>query len=259
MNDIIYIINIEQKDKPGRIDGYKYSIESWNRWAEHNNAQVVVLDQYINPDARANWHKFYIFDLLEDSGIEYDQILIVDADTFVHPECPNFFKISDRKYCGVHNRGSYDWLIRSIEAYDKFVFKTKFEDINKYINTGFQIVNKDHRPFFSAVLEFYESNKKLLTWVQDNYKVGTDQTPINFLLQIYNVDLKILPYEYNMQDMARNESLSLLNDGTPLFTKFGWIYHFNAIPNNVNGNLTKQWLKECYTYFYGKEIIHEIF
>ena len=47
------------------------------------------------------FQRYYIFDILNDNGIDYNQILMVDADTIVHPECPDFFKETEDKYCGV--------------------------------------------------------------------------------------------------------------------------------------------------------------
>ena len=41
--------------------------------------------------------------LLDANDIDYDQVLIVDADTIVHPDCPNFFEQTDRKFCAVMN------------------------------------------------------------------------------------------------------------------------------------------------------------
>ena len=52
-----------------------------------------------------------------------------------------------------------------------------------------------------------------------------------------------------MQDLKRFELLG--ND--LLFTKFGWVYHFNAIPNNVDSQLTIQWMKKTYEHFYGNK------
>ena len=40
----------------------------------------------------------------------------------------------------------------------------------------------------------------------------------------HNIDLKILPYEYNMQDMHRFEVLGQ----DLLHTRHGWVYHFNG-------------------------------
>ena len=50
-----------------------------------------------------------------------------------------------------------------------------------------------------------------------------------------------------MQDMVRKE---ILHDDM-LFTKIGWVYHYNAIPNNVDSQLTTYWMKKTYEYFYG--------
>ena len=49
-----------------------------------------------------------------------------------------------------------------------------------------------------------------------------------------NIDLKLLPYEFNMNDMNRKEILA----DDMLFTKCGWIYQYNAIPNNKENRLT---------------------
>ena len=82
--------------------------------------------------------------------------------------------------------------------------------------------------------------------MQETYHVGTDQPVINFFLNINNIDYKILPYEYNMQDMARKEIL----DNELTFTKIGWVYHFNAIPNNHNAEQTMYWMKKTYKELY---------
>ena len=59
-----------------------------------------------------------------------------------------------------------------------------------------------------------------------------------------NIDYKFLPYEFNMQDMPRKELLD--NDLT--FTKVGWVYHFNAIPQQFG--LPEQWMEKTYKELY---------
>ena len=54
-----------------------------------------------------------------------------------------------------------------------------------------------------------------------------------------------------MQDMNRKEILG----EDMLFTKCGWVYHYNAIPNNVDSELTVYWMKKTYEYLYGKKVI----
>ena len=51
-----------------------------------------------------------------------------------------------------------------------------------------------------------------------------------------------------MNDMNRKEILA----EDLLFTKVGWIYQFNCIPNNIDNKLTDYWMKKAYNYFYGE-------
>ena len=44
--------------------------------------------------------------------------------------------------------------------------------------------------------------------MQDKFLTGTEQTPLNFMLDIENIDVKHLPYEFNMNDMNRKEVLA---------------------------------------------------
>ena len=76
---------------------------------------------------------------------------MVDADTIVHPDCPNFFEETENKYCLVHDDGSYDWVLRGMEHYKKRVYDKENYGLNywEYGNSGFQIVNKKHRDFFN--------------------------------------------------------------------------------------------------------------
>ena len=227
---------------------YQYSIKSWERWCEKNDCELFVLTDLLLPKEQMNicWQRYYLFDILEANDIQYDQILSVDADTIVHPDCPNFFEMTDRKMCGVHNEGSYDWIIRSIENYGKYFFNGHIMDFWKYIDCGFVIVNDTHRDFFKQVIDFYNENAELLRKVEKEWHAGTDQTPVNFLIEDKGVDFKWLPYEYNMCDMVRKE---ILGDDM-MFTDWGWIYQYNSIPNNKEDKLTLHWMKKTYEHLY---------
>ena len=108
------------------------------------------------------------------------------------------------------------------------------------------ILNKDHKKLYTDIIDFYNENKESIVEAQNTFGVGTDQPIINFFLQKQNIDLKLLSYKFNMQDMALKE---ILTDDL-LFTKLGWIYHFNAIPNNHDSSLTLHWMKKTYEELY---------
>ena len=227
---------------------YKYSINSWKKWADKNNAEVFILKDALlpNKDMGICWQRYYLFDILEANEIDYDQILMVDADTIVHPDCPNFFKMTDNKFTGVHCDASYDWVIRSLENYSKYAFEGFMSKFYNYIDCGFMVVNKNHKQFFKKIVEFYHNNKEILKEIETKLHVGTDQTPVNILIEKEKIDLKLLPYEYNMVDMVRKEILG----EDLLFTKIGWIYQFNCIPNNEENKATYYWMKKTYEHLY---------
>ena len=253
MKNIVFTMDIDLAGE-GRYAStrrlpYQYSIKSWERWCEKNDCELFVLTDLLLPKEQMNicWQRYYLFDILEANDIQYDQILSVDADTIVHPDCPNFFEMTDRKMCGVHNEGSYDWIIRSIENYGKYFFNGHVMDFWKYIDCGFVIINETHRDFFKQVIDFYNQNAELLRQVEKEWHAGTDQTPVNFLIEDKGVDFKWLPYEFNMCDMVRKE---ILGDDM-MFTDWGWIYQYNSIPNNKEDRLTLHWMKKTYEHLYG--------
>ena len=252
MKNIVFMMDIdlagEGRYASSRRLPYKYSIKSWEKWCEKNNCELFVLTDLLLPKEQMAicWQRYYLFDILEANDIKYDQILMVDADTIVHPDCPNFFEMTDRKMCGVHNEGSYDWIIRSIENYGKYFFNGHILDFWKYIDCGFVIINEKHKQFFKEVTDFHNQNAKMLSEVEKKWHDGTDQTPVNFLIEERGVDFKWLPYEFNMCDMFRKE---LLNDDMT-FTKWRWVYQYNSIPNNKEDKLTYYWMKKTYEYLY---------
>lgn len=248
MDNIVYIINIATDKKPGRTVPYKFGIESWNRYCEKNNAKLVVLDQPILPyeQLRPNWHKVFIFDLLEQSNFDVNKLMIVDADTIVHPDSPNFFEIDENKFCVVNNIGSYDWMFRSIENYKKHIFNDFNFDVSKYFNSGVLILNKSHKNFLDKVKKYYFENRDRLVQMQETFFTGTDQPVLNFMCQTEGIDMKFLPYEYNMQDLHRREALT---ESMP-YLDWGHIFHFNAIPNNGDNSKTIYWMEKTFKKLY---------
>lgn len=249
--NIVFIMDIDLQGQgrwaSTRRAPYQYSIKSWQQWCKKNDAELFILSDCLldHTEMGICWQRYYLFDILDSNEIEYDQILMVDADTIVHPDCPNVFNLTERKLVGVHNDGSYDWVLRSMENYSHYVFNGFMSKWWNYIDCGFIIVNETHKPFFTTITDFYWANKHLLKQVE-SFHVGTDQTPFNILVEREGIELKLLPYEFNMIDLNRKE---LLQENLP-FTKIGHIYQFNGIPNNQNDSLTMYWMKKTYEHLY---------
>ena len=229
--NIVFIVNLPEEKKQGRNIPYENSIASWSHWCNKNNCELFELNTRIYPEEfmNANWHKLFVFQLLEANDIDYDQILIADADTIIHPDAPNIFAMSENKFCAVHNYGSYDWVCRSIENYKKHLFPDIDVPLFEYFNSGIIICNKLHKNFYQTIIDFYLENQEKIIILQSKYAVGTDQPVLNFFVQKEKIKYKQLPYEWNMQDMRRFE---VLTDDLK-FIDIGWIYHFNSMPDDM--------------------------
>ena len=226
---------------------YEISIESWKRWCHRNDVQMFLLEEPLvsMDEMHIIWQRYFMFDIFDSNEIEYDQTLLVDADTIVKPDCPNFFNETEHKYCLVHDDGSYDWILRGMEHYSKYVYDGAWFDFWKYGNSGFQIVNNTHREFFNYMREFYLENSNIIREIQDTYGIGTDQTPLNYNLNLKNIPVKLLSYKYNMTCMLKKEILA----DDMLFTKLGWVYHFNGLPDKEK--TVPYWMKKTFRYLYG--------
>jgi len=238
VKNVVFIVNLPENKKQGRNTPYHHSIKSWQKWCDKNDHLLFVLDQRIHEEEymNANWHKVYVFDLLDANEIDYDQVLIADADTIINPNAPNVFNLTDNKFCAVHGFGSYDWECRSIENYKKYLFPDIDVDLFDYFNSGMIICNKSHKDFYSKVIQFYHNNKESIIKMQETFSVGTDQPVLNFLVKQENIDYKQLGYEWNMQDLRRYELL----DEDLTFTKIGWVYHFNGIDDNIRNYIMEK-------------------
>lgn len=246
------MMNVDLEDKgrfaSSRTNPYKYSIESWRKWSDKNNCELFVLtDELVDHNFMGIcWQRWYIFDLLEANNIEYNQILSIDADTIVHPDCPNFFEMTDNKFTVCHFDGSWDWVLRSIENYSKHIFGGMKFRMDKYFDSGFWIVNEQHKDFAKSVTDLYNEKASMFRELEKLH-TGTEQTPLNFMTKVEDLDMTYLPYEFNMNDMPRREILT----EDLFFTKCGWVYQYNALPNNKNNELTDYWMKKTYEHFYG--------
>ena len=241
--NVVFMITANSENKKE----YQYSVSSWKYFCEKNDAQLILLDKTIIDQSKMHiiFQRYYLFDMLENSDVDYDQVLMVDADTIVHPACPNFFDMTDDKYCMVHDDGSYDWILRGMEHYKKYLFKDEWFDFWEYGNGGFQIVNKNHKEFFKEMIKLYFENKELIDSLVDKFGIGRDQTILNFMLKRHNIDVKLLPYEYNMTCMPKKE---IIGDDM-LHTRIGHVMHFNGLPDKEKS--VPVWMEATWRHLYG--------
>ena len=251
--NIVFIPNIDLGNN--RSTPYHYSVKSWKKWCDKNECELI---EWKDPIMDSNtfpiiMQREWVFDIIEYNDIDYDQVLIVDADTIVHPDCPNFFKETNHNYSAVVNNGCYEWVTRSIREWGKAMFPN--EPLVKpynYFNTGFVIVNKKHKSFFNEIKELYLNRGDEIKHYRDTIKASTGQTMVNFMLQKNNIEVTKLSEGYNLQDLFRKNLLHIPNHSwfsdDLHFLDAGWVYHFNAIPQNDRH--VSYWMERTYKHLY---------
>ena len=83
--NIVFIPWIKDDSRATRSLPYKYSIASWRKWCEKNDCDLVIMDEPICPvsEMKITWQRYYVLDILDSNEIDYNQVLIVDADTIL--------------------------------------------------------------------------------------------------------------------------------------------------------------------------------
>ena len=265
MKNIVFIPYIKRNaafgdsgvSKPRWDTGYDYGIASWKNWCNNNNCELIIMDELMVPESEAliTWQRWNALEILDHSGVEYDQVLIVDADSIIHPLCPNFFELTGHKFTSQLTDGCYEWVNRAIQSYSKEFFnKRSCLKPYEFFQAGFVIVNKTHKEFFKKVFDFYWKNKDAIIHSYDTIRTGSDIALLNCLRKEYDVELNILPKEYSIMDLTRKNLLyyhpsQWWEDSLQNLFDSGWIYQFTSIPGN-NPRDRKYWMKRIYKELY---------
>ncbi len=250
--NIVFIPNIDLGN--GRNNPYHYSIKSWQKWCDKNNVKLIEWkDPIIDPSHfKVTLQRWWVLDILENNNIDYDQVLMVDADTIIHPNCPNFFNETNNKFSAILNNGCYEWTCRSIREWRKLFPDQPNVPVWKYINGGFVIGNKSTKYIYDEIKNFYLNNINTINDLTTQIKAGTDQTIINYIIQKNKFDINYLPECYNLQDLFRKNLLHIPGNSwfsdELHFINAGWIYHFNAIPQNPRH--VDYWMERTYNHLY---------
>ena len=252
--NIVFIPNINLNN--GRNNPYHYSISSWKKWAkQYDDIDIIEwVDPIMDPSTfKVTLQRYWVHDILKHNDIKYNQVLMVDADTIIHPKCPNFFKETYNKMGVVLCNGCYEWVTRSIGQWGEALFPNEPKVKTwKYFNGGFQITSKKHIPFYKKVQKYYTLNINKINTLGKQIKAGTDQTIINYLVQQNNIDVTYMSEAYNLQDLFRKNLLHIPKHSwfpdELRFLEAGWVYHFNAIPQNDRH--VSYWMERTYNELY---------
>jgi len=242
------------QDEASKYDHQKYfeaSKECWQSYCKKHNIDFIVVDKKLPNVKFCVWHKEFVFDFIGD---KYEKIALVDFDTLVHWDAPNFFDLYNDEFCGVLENESLFWIQNSLNAFrDNFAELRNVEiTLSEYINGGVLFFHKSHKNFFEKLKAFYIQNKPSF----DNWNVpntGKEQTILNLYLKKENITKKYLDFRFNTMRLTKNDWLhhnwQIDGDKTPFFIKYSYIWHFTGCSIEERTNLmTSIWQQTKHLY-----------
>ena len=235
-------------EKYGGWEWIDISKKTWQYWCKKNNVEFVAFEEPIEKnltDFRINWQApVFVFDELERRNIDYNQICLIDCSHMIKWNAPNFFELTNNQFCALRDMDNLKWIHDSIKGYESF-FNYKL-DIKKYVNSSPMIFNESHKEIFKSFKQLYYDNVDTFVELQDKIvRKGTEQTPLNYWLQINNVDINLsLPLPFKLTHMNRKELFShnwqINQDKTPFFIKYGYDWVFTGFAKDQRSNLMRQ-------------------
>ena len=217
MKNVVFWVGVKNEhyaEKYGGWDWMDISRKTWEYWCEKHDVIFFPFEKPLNDDLvkyRINWQKsIYCFDLLDEAGIDYDQIFLADATCMAKWDMPNVFELTDHKFTAWRETDNLNWVYQSVKGYEDFFCY----DLNKhdYFSSGVIIFNKSHKDIFLEFKDLYLNNVDEFVELQDKIvRKGTEQTPLNYWVQKNAVELNLdLPFTYKLTHIHRKE-LSLIH------------------------------------------------
>lgn len=229
-------------EAPDNMEYAQWCLESWKHWCNKHDVEIFVLDTPLVDKElmKPTWQRWHVFEILDANNIEYEQVALVDMDTLIHPNAPNFFKLTDHRFTAVQDDLMVEWVHNSIKGYQDFWPDVRF-DWTTYFNCGFIVLGKTHKAFCKVATDFYYANREELQRRQhQTLKKGSDQTPINYMIRKYFEkspyinSIKYLDKRWNFTHLHQRGVLS------QIFPEVGYLYHFNGFEKSQRNDLMRQ-------------------
>jgi len=250
--NVVFWVGVKNERYSEKYGGWEWmdiTRKSWEYWCKKHDVIFFPMEDAIEKDLtkfRINWQKaIFCFDLLDEAGIDYDQIYLVDGMNIIKWDTPNVFELTDHKFTAWRDTDNLGWTYKSIVGYNDFFDGYEF-DKQKYFSSGLIIFNEQHKKVFKSFKKLYYDNVDKFVELQDKtVGKGTEQTPLNYHLQINDVEMNLdLPFSYKLTHIHRKEMFKynwqLNEDPTPFFIKYGHVWGFSGLPKNQRTEVISQ-------------------
>lgn len=232
--NVVFMTSMDKA--PDFLDYKEWCFKTWKYWCEKNDVLLFVLDSELQDKSlmKPTWQRWHVFDVLDANNIEYDQIALVDIDTMIKWNAPNFFKETNYEFSVVEDCFNIEWSHNSIKGY-KHLFKEVEFDWTTYFNCGFVVINEKHKNLCKSITDFYYQNREHLQDLQHNtLKKGSDQTPVNYMVRKEKMPITYLNKKFNLSQLHMRGVLNSLMFET------GYIWHFNGFEKTKRNQIMQQ-------------------
>nr|MDT0663178.1 hypothetical protein [Micromonospora sp. DSM 115978] len=227
-----------------------YANATWRWWCDRNRVEFILLDKPVEDrlldEAPPPMHRWSAAARVLRSAPAGSQVAVVDADTMIRWDTPDFFALAGDSLAAVRARDPH-WIVRSVEAYRSF-----FPGVSlpwwEYVNSGLVVFSTAHAHHLTALVDFYHRHRRQLTAVQQRSDAGVDQTLLNFVVRAAKEPVHLLPPPFNLLscvplnnligaylETARQESArqALLHrimtmPETFQFIEYAYVWHFTS-------------------------------
>ena len=90
------------------------SYESWKKYCESHNLKLICLTDIVNPTFDRTNQIFYMFKLLKNSAVSFDNICLVRDTTLVNKNTENIFDLSNNKLTFAEWDSDFSYLLTNI-------------------------------------------------------------------------------------------------------------------------------------------------
>ena len=176
-------------DAPDVLNYAEWCYNSWDYWCKKNDVQLFILEDELRPKGdgtykvpgmKPTWQRWHVFDVLDANEIEYDNVALVDIDTMVHWDAPNFFEEANGEFGAVKDKFNID-----VESFSY--------PYGKYNKNVIQFVKKYYRFAVTTKRSRFKFNKFDLLEIP-RIPVNPDTSMFKFYLKIKTIyeDIKYI-------------------------------------------------------------------
>ncbi len=220
---------------PQTLPFAEYCFNTWQWWCRQNHVRLFILEKAVATrfPLPIYYQRYHAFEILAREGIQCHHLAVVDADTMIRWDCPDFFTLAGGKLGVVHEPTTW-WTPKALWHYSE-LFPGLEVETREYFNSGFLVLENQpaHRQLFRDILEFRQKYRKEAEALETK-KIDIDQTPLNYLVKKNRTPVIYLPQDFNLVRFipGHYSYSSHYADMYPIefAVDVGYIWHFAGFP-----------------------------